>query len=127
MNQVIQFVVSSTQPDHTDNLPHKHCSLLSGLSTFIDSKQYSFNSQIRQLIMEIDQDKNTEGEIIDLEDDNRSDNKKQYRYRRVYDSVRQNSCFNKKKWSYLLHWIMTATLILLFVITYFKVICTVHF
>ena len=73
--------------------------------------------------MEKDQEKNTEGEIIDLEDDNRSDNKKQYRYRRVYDSVRQNSCFNKK-WSYLLHWIMTATLILLFVITYFKVICT---
>ena len=71
--------------------------------------------------MEKDQEKNTEGEIIDLEDDNRSDNKKQYRYRRVYDSVRQNSCFNKKKWSYLLNFILIATLIILFVITYFKV------
>ena len=71
--------------------------------------------------MEKDRDKNTEGEIIDLEDDNRSDNKKQYRYRRVYDSVRQNSCFDKKKWSYLLNCILIATLIILFVITYFKV------
>ena len=68
-----------------------------------------------------DQDKNTEGEIIYLEDDNRSVNKKQYRYRRVYDSVRQNSCFNKKKCSYLLNFILIATLIILFVITYFKV------
>ena len=76
--------------------------------------------------MEKDQDKNTEGEIVDLEDDNRSDNKKQYRYRRLYDSVSQKSCFDKilkKKWSYLLNCILIATLILLFLVNYFKVIC----
>ena len=68
-----------------------------------------------------------EEEIIDLENINDTDDsKKQYRYRRLYDEVRQKSCFDKKlgflkKYYFLLLCIMQATLILLFVISYFRV------
>ena len=63
---------------------------------------------------------NEEEEIIDLENINdTNDNKKQYRYRRLYDNVRQKSCFDKTM-TFLC--IFQATLILLFVIGYLKVI-----
>ena len=69
-----------------------------------------------------------EEEIIDLENINDNDDKKkQYRYRRLYDNVRQNSCYDKtlaflKKWRFFLLCILQATLIVLFVIDYLKVI-----
>ena len=72
-----------------------------------------------------------EGENVNLENINDTDdNRKQYRYRRLYDSVRQKSCFDKtlvssKKWFFLLLCIMLAMMILFFVITYLKVMKTI--
>ena len=68
-----------------------------------------------------------EKEIIHLENINdTNDNKKQYRYRRLYDIVRMKSCLDKslvssKKWFFLLLCIMLAMMILFFGITYSKV------
>ena len=65
-----------------------------------------------------------EGEIVNLENINDTNgNKKQYRYRRLYDSVRQKSCFDKtlgssQKWFFLLICTMQAMMIVFFVITF---------
>ena len=68
-----------------------------------------------------------EEEIVDLENINDTDdNKKQYRYRRLYDIVGMKSCLDKslvfsKKGFFLLPCIMLAMMILFFGITYSKV------
>ena len=78
--------------------------------------------------MASDQDKNKhmnidEEEIVEVENDDSSDKKPTFRYRRLYDHVGQKSSFKKalaftRTWS----WPLVLLLLLLMVINYFIVI-----
>ena len=83
--------------------------------------------------MENHQDKNKnmdndEGEIIDVEnDDDISEKKPTFRYRRLYDDVRQKSALKKtlaffKTWSWLLTSVLLLVLIVIMSINHFEVI-----
>ena len=81
--------------------------------------------------MENHQDKNknmnNEGEIIDVENDENSEKKPTFRYRRLYDDVKQKSALKKtlafiKTWSWLLTSVFLLVLILIMSINYFEVI-----
>ena len=82
--------------------------------------------------MENHQDKNKnmdndEGEIIDVENDDISEKKPTFRYRRLYDDVRQKSALKKtlaffKTWSWLLTSVLLLVLIVIMSINHFEVI-----
>ena len=82
--------------------------------------------------MENHQDKNKnmdndEGEIIDVENDDISEKKPTFRYRRLYDDVRQKSSLKKtlaffKTWSWLLTSVLLLVLIVIMSINHFEVI-----
>ena len=71
---------------------------------------------------------NDEGEIIDVEnDDDISEKKPTFRYRRLYDDVRQKSALKKtlaffKTWSWLLTSVLLLVLIVIMSINHFEVI-----
>ena len=71
---------------------------------------------------------NDEGEIIDVEnDDDISEKKPTFRYRRLYDDVRQKSALKKtlaffETWSWLLTSVLLLVLIVIMSINHFEVI-----
>ena len=70
---------------------------------------------------------NDEGEIIDVENDEISEKKPTFRYRRLYDDVRQKSSLKKtlaffKTWSWLLTSVLLLVLIVIMSINHFEVI-----
>ena len=92
-------------------------------------------SLTHQITMENCQDKNKnmendDGEIIDVENDENIEKKPTFRYRRLYDDVRQKSPLKKtmaffKTWSWLLTSVLLLVLILFMSINYFEVICII--